>query len=85
MKHAGLGHSCPLVHRLGLIVEDTVIVVDGELPPVVRMSFLDIDAEERDLVCVPLVNLVEAHGLTPKWRSGIGTEYQCDGFSQTGG
>ena len=73
--------------RLGSLVErgriddgDLLAPVVGEHPAVFRMRFADVDDEERDLVAVAVVKLLQLAQLAAEGRSGVRAEDERHGL-----
>ena len=70
-----------LVLIFGVGEEHFLAQVDGQLPAIGWVSFLDIDDEEIDLIAVLAVELIESGNLPPEGRSSIATEDEHDRFA----
>lgn len=77
--HTGVGHGLALGVGLRVGVNDALPLVDGELPAIARMRFLDVDDEELGAIFVLAVEIVEGGNLPPERRSSVAAEDEDDG------
>lgn len=64
--------------------DDIVLNIALHLPNVAGVCLGDVNHQERDLIFVLLVELIEGRNLPPKRRSSVTSEYQDDWLSLGG-
>ena len=75
---AGVRGGGALVERGRIGERDLVAPVVGEHPAVLRVRLADVDDEERDLVAVAVVELLQLAQLAAEGRSGVRAEDERD-------
>lgn len=80
VAHTGGGDVRALLFVLRVGEEDFLADVDGELPAVGGVGFLDVDDVEVDAIAVLAIELVEGGNLPPEGRSSIAAEDEDNGF-----
>lgn len=78
---AGLGDGFAFGGGFGIGVNDVLALVDGELPAVARVRFLDVDDVEIGAILVLVIEAVEGGNLPPEGRSCVAAEDEDDGAS----
>ena len=64
--------------------DDIVLNIALHLPNVTGVRLGDVNHEERDLLSILLIELIESRNLPPKRRSSVTSEYQDDWLSLSG-
>jgi hypothetical protein len=64
--------------------DDIVLNIALHLPNVAGVRLGDVNHQERDLVSILLIELIEGRNLPPKRRSSVASEYQDDWLSLSG-
>ena len=78
---AGGGHVRALILVFGVGEEHFLAQVNGQLPAIRRVSFLDVDDKEIDLIAVLAVELIEGGNLPPEGRSSVAPEDEHHGLA----
>ena len=73
------GRLCSLLERRRIDEGDLLAPVVGEHPAVLRVRLADVDDEERDLVAVAVVKLLQLAQLAAEGRSGVRAEDERHG------
>ena len=77
---AFVGQVGTLEERLGLRESDAIAIVRSHAPPVGRVGFADIDADELDLVAIDLFQIFDGPKLGPVGASGKAPKNEDDGL-----
>jgi hypothetical protein len=74
LAHTGAGDETAFFFTPGAGEDDVVLNIALHLPDVAGMRLGDVDHQERDLLSVLLVELVESGNLPPEGRSSVAAE-----------
>ncbi len=71
VSHARVGDFLPILFCGWIRKQNTFLDVALHLPEIARMSLVDVHNEERYLIFILLVQLIERGNLPAKWRSSV--------------
>ena len=74
LAHASASNEGSLLFTFGTGKHDLVLDIALHLPHIAGMRFRNVDNQERDLISILLVELVEGGSLPPEGRSGVTSE-----------
>jgi hypothetical protein len=84
LAYAGASHETAFVFAPWTGEDDIVLNIALHLPHVAGVRLGDVYHQERDLLSILLVELIEGRNLPPKRRSSVASENQDDWLSLSG-
>lgn len=84
LAHTRAGDETAFVFTPRAGEDDVVLNIALHLPDIARMRLGDVDHQERDLLSVLLIELVEGRNLPPKRRSSVASKYEHHRLSLSG-